>query len=123
MRTIFVLMIVALLTGCATPYQRMGFTGGYEDTHIKDNVYFVNVQTNALTSPATATQYFHRRAKELCLENGYQDYKWYGEKDTSGAFSSYVGTYGSGIATGTSSTSRKPGIAGYVECLGKKENL
>jgi hypothetical protein len=112
MKTLFALMIVALLTGCAaTPYQPMGFTGGYEDTHIKDNIYYVSFQANANTSHTTAAQYFNRRAKEVCLENGYQDYRLYGERDTSGAF----GTYGGGQAH----VSGKPGFASYVECLKK----
>jgi hypothetical protein len=105
--------LLLLITGCATPYQKMGFTGGYEDTHLKANTYYVNVQTNAYTSQITAVQYFHRRAKELCLENGYEDYRISNERDTSGAF----GTYGGGAA----SVAQKPGFAGYVECLGKKK--
>lgn len=107
MRTVFVLMIVALLSGCSTPYQRLGFLGGYEDGHIKDSIYFVSVQVNGVTSQKTAAQYLDRRAKEVCLENGYQEYKIYGKRNTSTT----------GIA-GSASINR-PGIAGYVECTQK----
>ncbi len=107
MRTVFLLIIVALLSGCSTPYQRLGLLGGYEDGHIKDNIYYVNVQVNGVTSQETAAQYLHRRAKEVCLENGYQEYKVYGERNTSST----------GIAGGVSI--RRPGIAGYVECMRK----
>lgn len=107
-------MFLVLITGCtATPYQKMGFTGGYEDTHIKENTYYVNVQTNAYTRQATAVQHFHRRAKELCFENGYEDYRIFNERDTSGA----AGTSSGGFT----SIVQKPGVGGYVECLGKKK--
>jgi hypothetical protein len=91
----------------------MGFTGGYKDAHIKDNLYFVEVATNAYTSQSTAAQYFHRRAKEVCQENGYRDYKIKGERDTSTQFA--TGSYGSG--TVTASSMNKPGFSGYVECV------
>jgi len=101
------LLIVA---GCSgTPYQPMGITGGYKDAHIKDNIYFVEVTTNAWTSETTAAQYFHRRAKEVCLENGYGDYRIQGERDTSTEYA--MASHGSG------GTMNKPGFAGYVECI------
>lgn len=106
-----------MITGCSTPYQKMGFRGGYEDTPIKGNLYYVNVQTNGFTSQITAVQYFHRRAKELCIENGYADYRIFNERDTSAAAAMYsANQYG-----GSGSTVNKPGFAGYVECLGKKK--
>lgn len=107
-------LTLLVLAGCsATPYQPMGFTGGYKDAHIRDNIYFVEVSTNAYTSQTTAAQYFHRRARELCLENGYKDYRIQGERDTSTAFA--TGSYGGGTAT--ASTMNKPGFSGYVACL------
>ncbi len=109
-----ILMSFLLSAGCtATPYQKMGFTGGYEDTHIKGNTYYVNVSTNAYTSATTAAQYFHRRAKELCEENGYRDYKVRQERDTSTSSVTVTGGYGS--ASG--STLLHPGFAGYVDCI------
>lgn len=105
-----------LLAACATPYQRNPgglSTGGYEDTHIRDNVYYVNVTTNGFTSPVTAAEYFHRRAKELCAENGYKDYTTKDERDTSTASVMVSGSYGS--ASG--GTMLHPGFAGYVICI------
>ena len=101
------------LAGCgATPYQPMAFKGGYRDTHIKDNIYFVEIATNAYTTQSTAAQYFHRRAQEVCTENGYRDYEMQGQRDTSTQFA--TGTYGAGSLTATSMN--KPGFSGYVEC-------
>jgi hypothetical protein len=110
---VIIVMAFLLIAGCATPYQRMGFSGGYKDGHIRDNIYFVEVSTNAFTDQTTAAQYFHRRAKEVCLENGYRDYKVQGERDTSTAYA--TGGYGGGAIS--VSSMNKPGFAGYVECI------
>jgi hypothetical protein len=99
-RKIAIVLAFFLLAGCATKYQPMGFTGGYKDVHIRDNIYFVEVSTNSFTSQTTATQYFHRRAKEVCLENGYKDYKIQG-----------------GQVVSTQHATSKPGFCGYVECI------
>jgi hypothetical protein len=72
---VFILAIVLLYTGCATPYQKLGLSGGYEDAHIKDNIYFVHVAVNIFTGPIIGAKYLHWRAKEVCEENGYQDYR------------------------------------------------
>lgn len=107
------ILLVSLLGACgSTPYQPMAFKGGYLDTHIRDNLYFVEISTNAYTNSTTAVQYFHRRAKELCEENGYSDYRSVNERDTSTSYS--VGSYGAG--TMTASSMNKPGMAGYIEC-------
>ncbi len=112
MRSVFMLIIFALLTtGCVhgpTPYEK-----SYKDGYIKGNIYYVEVRTNASTSQVTAAQYFHRRAREICSENGYQDYRVKDERDTStsGVFVSH-GDYAS-----TGGTMNRPGFAGYVECI------
>jgi hypothetical protein len=113
-KKVAILTVFVLLVGCgATQYQPMGWTGGYTDAHIKDNIYFVEISTNAYTSQTTAAQYFHRRAKEVCLENGYKDYKIKSERDTSTSYA--TGSYGGGVVT--ASSVNKPGVSGYVECL------
>jgi len=113
-RKIAIVLAFFLLAGCgATKYQPMGFKGGYRDAHIRDNIYFVEVSTNAYTSQTTAAQYFHRRANEVCIENGYKDYKIQGERDTSTRYA--TGSYGGGVVT--ASSMNKPGFSGYVECI------
>jgi len=114
--TVSILMSVLLLAGCETPYQRKEGNwsmGGYEDAHIRDNVYYVNITTNGWTSPVKAAEYFHRRAKELCAEHGYRDYRTRDERDTS-THTVVV----SGSSTGASGgTMLHPGFAGYVICI------
>jgi len=114
--SVWVLTSALLLAGCQTPYQKNTgglSTGGYEDVHIRSNTYYVTVTTNAWTSTATAAQYFHRRAKEVCEENGYRDYRIREERDTSTESVAVSGGYGG--ASG--STMLHPGFAGYVDCL------
>ncbi len=110
---LIVVFLLLVLAGCATPYQRKGFRGGFEDAHIRDNIYYVSVETNGFTSPVKAAQYFHRRAKELCEEMEYHDYRITGERDTSTASVTVSG--------GSGGTILHPGFAGYVECINKKK--
>ncbi len=65
---------LCLSFGCATSYGPMGLSGGYKDAHIKDNLYFVEVAYNGYTDQTTGVTYLHRRAQELCAENGYITY-------------------------------------------------
>lgn len=117
MRTILALMIVASITGCATPYEPYGRLGGYGDAHIKDNIYYISVIVNLFTSQTTASEYFHRRAKDLCLEEGYEGYRVYPVGDPS-----IPGLHG--FAPAGYLNPPLPGetvIVGYVACLGPSE--
>jgi len=109
--------IFILLSGCSllgpTPYAPMALAGGYSDAHIKDNLYYVEFSGNAYINRGTVFQYFHRRAKEVCLENGYSDYKIKGAADVSTEY--VVGSYGSGAIT--ASSMNKPSFAGEVICI------
>lgn len=110
---VIILALCSFMFGCATPYQKMAFSGGYKDTHIKDNTYFVEVVCNSFTSQTTAVEYLHRRAKEVCVENGYCDYKLSQERD--GTTDYYMGSYGGGSMN--LSNAPKPGRNAYVECI------
>lgn len=59
-------MAATLCCGCRTPYQSMGFTGGYRDQQIGPNEYEITVKVNGFTDRGTALEYLHRRADELC---------------------------------------------------------
>jgi hypothetical protein len=109
-RPIVMITAAAALAGCVTtPYQPMGFTGGYKDVHIRDNVYYVSFAGNAWIDTGTVVQYFHRRAKELCTEKGFGNYQVLTEKDSSSWMA--TATYGS------AQTMEKPVYGGQVECV------
>ena len=83
---ILLLAGAVLLSACAgiqkdeaTPYQpNTGLEGGYMDTHVEGSVYWVQFTGNLNTDAATVRAYFYRRAKELCVQNGYSDFELLG---------------------------------------------
>jgi hypothetical protein len=101
--------MAAALTACATEYGPSTWKGGYKDAHIRDNIYYVEFSANAWVDSVTAIQYFERRAKEVCEENGYSDYKVSQQRD--------VTAYQAVVGSGGGTTLQKPGFSGYVECL------
>jgi hypothetical protein len=104
--------VVFGLTGCATPYQKSGFTGGYTDKHLRDDLYFVEFAGNGVISRAQVAEYFYRRAREVCTENGYSDYRVVDPKDNS-----VQSFYGSNNGIVSVATINKPVMSGFVNCL------
>ena len=102
--------LLALLAGCATPYQRMGFAGGVTDRPMGEGRFFVEVRVNGYTSSGTALQYLHRRSQELCVGAGYASYAF----DDSAADA----TYGAVRVGDTVTTYSKPEMSAIVRCTG-----
>lgn len=65
-------LIAALLQGCATAYQSSGFSGGYSETQLDENVFRVTFRGNAYTSREKAYEFTLLRSAELALQNGYK---------------------------------------------------
>ena len=63
---------IVVLTGCATAYQKQGFTGGFSETHLGENVFQVTFKGNAYTSQERASDFTLLRSAELVLENGFK---------------------------------------------------
>lgn len=103
--------LLALLAGCATPYQRMGFSGGVTDRPMGEGRFFVEVRVNGYTSSGTALQYLHRRSQELCVGAGYASYVF----DDSAADA----TYGAVRIGDTVTTYSKPEMSAIVRCTGQ----
>lgn len=68
---IFALMVV-MLSGCATTYQPTGFTGGYSETRLGENIFQVSFRGNGFTSPGRASDFTLLRSAETTLENGFR---------------------------------------------------
>lgn len=84
------------LAGCATPYERNGAMGGFDEVRVSESVYRVSVQGNANTSSERAEQIMLLRAAELTIQNGYTHYVVEGRetaKDTQHHYIGY-GAYG-----------------------------
>ncbi len=60
------LSFVFVAVACRTPYQPMGVLGGFEEKQIDNGDWLITVKVNGNTDRATALEYMHRRAGELC---------------------------------------------------------
>jgi len=59
-----------LLAGCATSYQPEGFTGGYSDMRMGEDLYRVSFEGNGYTDPSRAADFALLRAAKLAISNG-----------------------------------------------------
>ena len=65
-----------LAKGEPTPYPPASKgEGGYIDWHVAGDIYQVQFVGNLDTSRETIKEYWNRRAREVCIENGYTDFK------------------------------------------------
>lgn len=64
--------VVLFLTACATSYQNSGFTGGYSETQLDENVFKVSFRGNGYTSRERASDFALLRSAELTLQHGYR---------------------------------------------------
>jgi len=78
--TLPALLAAALLGGCATSYQPTGFTGGFDELQLGENVYRVQFRGNGLTSSARAEDLALLRCAELTLLKGYSHFAIVGER-------------------------------------------
>jgi len=67
-----VLLMVVILTGCATSYQKQGFTGGYSETQLGENIFQVSFKGNGHTSRERVSDFALLRSAEIVIENGYR---------------------------------------------------
>lgn len=67
---LLLITVVVLLIQC-TPYQSAGFTGGYSETRLDENVWKVHFKGNGYTGLERASDLCLLRSAELCLMNGY----------------------------------------------------
>lgn len=66
----FLIIAPILLAGCATSYQPEGFTGGYSDMRMGNDLYRVSFEGNGYTDPNRAADLALLRAAELAMSNG-----------------------------------------------------
>ncbi|RYD34334.1 MAG: hypothetical protein EOP85_19925 [Verrucomicrobiaceae bacterium] len=68
----FVLLIIATLASCASPYGPKGINGGYKETRYSADTVMIYYDGNSSTSPSRAKDFTTLRAAELCIESGYR---------------------------------------------------
>ena len=65
-------LIAMALSGCATPYQSVGATGGYVDRKIDDQTWHVQFSGNGYTPRDKVHKYFMYRCAELTQRAGFK---------------------------------------------------
>lgn len=76
--SLLLLASAALISGCATGYQRMNaftITGGFSDKDLGKNVWRVEFAANGNTTNETAQCFWLYRCAELTLEKGYDGFE------------------------------------------------
>lgn len=66
------LLTVSLLYGCATSYKKNGFSGGYTETQLSENIFNVSFAGNAHTSGERASDFALLRSAELTIKHDYK---------------------------------------------------
>ena len=71
---ITVLLLAASLQACSTstPYQKLGFHGGYSETKLAENIFKVSFHGNKRTGREKTWDFALLRSAELTLEEGYR---------------------------------------------------
>ena len=72
MKKLLAVLLFFGLVGCATGYHGKGFTGGYTDTKVQDNIFKVTFKGNGYSSMERAGDFALLRSAEVAVENGYK---------------------------------------------------
>ena len=74
MRKLLIINFVLILglCGCATTYQKDGFTGGYSDMKLGKDLFQISFRGNGYTGSGRVQNFFLRRCAELTIEQGYE---------------------------------------------------
>lgn len=72
MRVLLLVVLALTLSGCATPYQKNGLTGGYSDVQLGENIFQVSFRGNGKTSFERANDFILLRSAEVAIENGFE---------------------------------------------------
>ena len=68
--------LALMMVGCATGYQSRGFSGGFEEMKLGDNLYRVSFSANGFTDSEQADQFLLRRCAEIALEEGFRYFSY-----------------------------------------------
>jgi len=127
-------LVAAVLSGCATGYQKQSVTGGYSETQLGENIFQVSFRGNGYTRRERASDFSLLRSAEVALENGFRYFVIVeSEKSTNVSThttpttSNTTGTYGGGQFAATTTTYggqtyiiSKPSATNTILCFKEK---
>jgi hypothetical protein len=118
MRYLYLAALTFAISGCATSYQKMGFSGGFEETQLAPNVWKVSFSGNGYTRASRAEDMTLLRSADLTLQSGFTFFALadsssstkYSTVTTPSTSTTNVNVYGgSGYASGTATTTTSGG--------------
>lgn len=68
----FIYVTIILFAGCATSYQENGFTGGFNETQLSENMWQVSFSGNGFTGSKRVADFALLRAAEISEQNGFE---------------------------------------------------
>lgn len=113
MKKMLIIVMALLISACATSYKTDGFTGGYSETRLDENVFTVSFKGNARTSKERAADFTLMRSAELTLENGY-NYFVIIDRQSYTKISTHVSPVTSNTTTTANTTGSAYGSGNYV---------
>jgi len=131
-------LFAILLTSCATPYQPLSFSGGYNSVALDSNIFKVSFRGNGDTSGERAEDFALLRSAEITIKNGYKYFSIM-DKNNSTDYSSFTtpantittaNSYGYGGVTSFQANSTtyggqnflisKPSATNVIKCFKEK---
>ena len=135
MRKTVTVLASIVLAACATGYHSRGFSGGFSETQLDENVFQVNFSGNGYTSRERAADFTLMRSAELAQKKGFNFFIIADRADHSsnGSYTSPTHTETTASATGYGNTAygqasttttggqtyiiHKPGLANTIVCF------
>jgi hypothetical protein len=96
-KLLLAIIIAAIVSGCATAYQPIGYAGGFYHQKVSENAYIIGFSGNGFTSNERANDFAKLRAAEIGKKLGFSHFVIDGTLDKSG-----IDTINTGSTTTTS---------------------
>ena len=109
------LAVAFVLAGCATGYQEMNITGGYEEVELSPGVWRIVFSGNGFITYETVQTYWLNRASELTLQKGYDGFEFVRGTRLSSAETGFVPV----LQRDNPEAAHKPWFVGEIRMLHK----
>jgi hypothetical protein len=121
--TILYYFSLIILAGCATQYQKAGFSGGFVEKQASRNEFYVNFAGNGYTTGQRAVDLCILRCAEITLAHGFfyfvlADSKTEFDRSTAITTGSFIPTgFGDGLVISTTQVIPKPMASNRILCF------